>query len=396
MPISFNCPACGHPYQVPDEVGGRSTKCRQCSAEMLIPLAGLVSEPEIPTVDYQHEPAPPVALAAEQPPPAYQARLDPMDRLRQLPPKVLMATAGVALLLFCLLPTFLVARWLFGGSALGTFEKYLPDNCKLIAVIQFQQLLDSSLFNQAKVAAPPMRELADDPFAKKIEQMILAADDFETRPFFLVKTREPASADDFKKTLKDAPEFVEEKIEGITLYRYGSPIKDQAFCIPEKHLVVQGDADKLRAILKRRKKPELSDELQAALAQVDLSATIAVAFSLKGVSLPENPGPFNVGKLAKPIEYASAQVNLTKEDFEAGATVHCAEGKAATELADFIKGIVTLTRSVPQLPKEVSELLGTVKIEPSNTDVVMTLSCTQDALFQAIMAFNVFGARARR
>src|SRR5581483_11393383 len=59
MPIAFKCPGCGKDYKVPDEFGGRSSKCRQCGATMAIPQASAAvsATPQPPA-------APPSAPAA--------------------------------------------------------------------------------------------------------------------------------------------------------------------------------------------------------------------------------------------------------------------------------------------------------------------------------------------
>lgn len=35
--ISFNCPACGKPLQVPPEFGGRQSKCPGCQGQITVP-----------------------------------------------------------------------------------------------------------------------------------------------------------------------------------------------------------------------------------------------------------------------------------------------------------------------------------------------------------------------
>lgn len=37
MPISVECPHCGEQFSAPDEYAGRTTKCRQCDAELKLP-----------------------------------------------------------------------------------------------------------------------------------------------------------------------------------------------------------------------------------------------------------------------------------------------------------------------------------------------------------------------
>src|SRR5436190_23824065 len=39
MTIAFACPSCKQPYHVPDELGGRTTRCKKCNTAMMIPHA---------------------------------------------------------------------------------------------------------------------------------------------------------------------------------------------------------------------------------------------------------------------------------------------------------------------------------------------------------------------
>ncbi len=63
--IHFNCPGCGKLYQVPDEVAGKSAKCRHCGRQMQIPI---VADGTLEIIDDpQTEPMPATAEATGQP-----------------------------------------------------------------------------------------------------------------------------------------------------------------------------------------------------------------------------------------------------------------------------------------------------------------------------------------
>lgn len=68
MPIEVHCPQCGRRYQVRDEMGGATAKCRDCGATIQIPPA-LVSTP-----------SPEPAAAAFQAP-AYAVQAAPADEV---------------------------------------------------------------------------------------------------------------------------------------------------------------------------------------------------------------------------------------------------------------------------------------------------------------------------
>jgi hypothetical protein len=82
MPITFDCEGCGKFYTVPDELAGRTARCKQCGTSMVIPKPAKKSRPAAPPPDEEEElvgaevigddepaPTPPKKLRPDRPPP---------------------------------------------------------------------------------------------------------------------------------------------------------------------------------------------------------------------------------------------------------------------------------------------------------------------------------------
>jgi ubiquitin-protein ligase len=81
--ITFSCPGCGKVYCVGDEFAGRSTRCRSCSAMLLVPpIAILVaehqptSETRSPAAEQSPKPNPSASPAPRLPPRMRRLRAD--------------------------------------------------------------------------------------------------------------------------------------------------------------------------------------------------------------------------------------------------------------------------------------------------------------------------------
>ncbi|MGE3807706.1 MAG: hypothetical protein AB7K24_23840 [Gemmataceae bacterium] len=384
MPISFACPSCGAPYTVPDEVAGRSTKCRQCSAVMQIPA---------PAIEIVTEPLAPVSFAAPAEPETPE-NSGPM--LRRLPLRFLIPAGVVAVLLFCLLPTYMLARWFFSGPVVGPADKYLPDKCVIIASVQVRQAFESPLWKQIQKDTPTFYTFkSDDDFVLKVDRLVFAISEERSDPLAIIFTSKPAQGSEFKKTLAHAPAFEEEKVGDITLYRYAGPRggdKNQAYCIPERNVILDGHVEMIRAILKRNKKPELSAALRAALDEVDMSATLAVAASRPDFNQAPIKPPDQAAKIFDKVDRLGLQLQLG-DDIQARATLRYPDAKTATEVSDIAKGFLIIGKNAPGLPDKLAELIGSVQLEPKGVDVLVTFKTKNDTIVKAIQQIMDLGAR---
>ncbi len=61
MAITFNCPGCGKPLKIRDEMAGQTSRCNSCSAKLVVPPASGDSAVRLPStsggVKTKHGPA---------------------------------------------------------------------------------------------------------------------------------------------------------------------------------------------------------------------------------------------------------------------------------------------------------------------------------------------------
>jgi hypothetical protein len=179
---------------------------------------------------------------------------------------------------------------------------YLPDNPTTVVSFRWKELIQSSAFRELAKQYPGLSEM--ETTAKK--QLGIESEDMVS----MLGGLQPDSKDSLKQV-------------GVVAYRLGKPytieeilknkgweekdretIKDgdrtifqsktgkkAAICLLEKDLLVEGDsAETLKNVLARGGEPKQSDNLRAAISNVDFSSTVAVASDLgalpKGRGLP--------------------------------------------------------------------------------------------------------------
>jgi hypothetical protein len=168
----------------------------------------------------------------------------------------------------------------------------------------------------------------------------------------------------------------------------------RAFCVADSKVIVYGHLDGLKAVLERNKKPELGG-LQAALKETDLSKPVAFAADLKAIMAKTNKGnrpaqdPFSQG--LGMAEGLAGHATLGKSD-SLTVTVLCKDTTAANDLRKMIEGGVVMVKQMPNLPKEATDALGSLKVTTSGGKV----SATSDlkVLSPALVLITLLGQRA--
>ncbi|MGE3806533.1 MAG: hypothetical protein AB7K24_17850 [Gemmataceae bacterium] len=393
MAIAFNCPACGQPYQVPDQVAGRTTRCRQCAAEMQVPEVSVAAQ--APPVEHgiQQAPATPAAFGGEAAPTPTKATDDAgplIHKLRAVAPGVLVPVTLGALLLFFVLPSVLLARWLFGDSVgLATGHRYLPDDCKIVAVVNVEQLLASPIYQKLQ---KDVSELRTDAARQKL-RCALVAGNFDSDEFLAVlELHAPVTLEEAKKNLRIG-RTTQEQVGEVTLYRYvgpprlGMPAAELCFCLPERYVVLQGNVGLVKHVLTRQGEPKLSTNFRKALQEMDTSASMTVLVDLEDA--PFNQGPADAQqfqKIADKLALADVQLRLG-EHVDIIATIHCTEGKAAEDLRDLAR----LGLRVDELREQWGDLVDAIQVEARGNDTIVRLRVPQARVIQGLeelMRFN--------
>jgi hypothetical protein len=198
--------------------------------------------------------------------------------------------------------------WYFGFSDPDPL-KFAPDNTKVVMVFNMDQLegtrsWDSfireseTLNNQNQVGITGQSAT----FKKaRITQMWIASSGSgsafpgglnpigggpggQEQDVIVVKTKDALSVDDLRNdpTLKGP--FTETKVGSYTLFQ-GTPL---SFCRVSSKFILLGPSASLNKVLTRDKKPELSDNLKAAMKQADFSKPFALAIDNPGGAFGAN------------------------------------------------------------------------------------------------------------
>src|SRR5579859_5581765 len=216
MPIMFDCRYCGQDHRVPDEAGGRSTRCRKCGSVLSIPAASGIStqlpSPPARLVDFDRN----ASLAVPSP---RKKGAFPLGMIAAVLFVVLVAGSGGAWIAFGGL-TGIQAR--LGGNKAYDGMRYLPDGTWTIMSVRPTDLLKSPAYDAMRKDP----HYADNWFmgnsklfgitAGECEQILLGGTDADTGVICVKLTRDM----DLKKELFSRPglKYVEVKTAGTTVF----------------------------------------------------------------------------------------------------------------------------------------------------------------------------------
>src|SRR4051794_19263750 len=120
MPITFNCPGCAKGYSVPENVAGRSTRCRACGTTFTIPVSSQAAP--APAGNFGSEPAP---------------------RARGKFPFKMIGLVAAALIVVGLVGGFGSALLAAGNPAAMNF---MPDNCQVLTSVRVADFAKSGVW----------------------------------------------------------------------------------------------------------------------------------------------------------------------------------------------------------------------------------------------------------
>jgi hypothetical protein len=325
MSIAFSCPDCGKSFKVPDDMAGRKAKCSGCAAMMEIPNTVGISErpsshsrgPALKQADdWQDEDLPRKRRAAQQIEDDEEERDETVRRRR---PKKRKKKKSSGVFVFVLLGLGLVTLLAVAGVAGGLIWyfgfndpdplKFAPDNTKVVMVFNIEQIegtrswdainQESETFNNQNQMGFTGRS-ATFKKARVTQMWIISSGGVSALPgglnpigggsgsleqdVIVVKTKDSISVDDLRNSPELKGPFTETKVGSYTLYQ-GTPL---SFCRVNSKFILLGPSTSLNKVLTRDKKPELSDNLKAAMKQADFSKPFALAIDNPGATFGAN------------------------------------------------------------------------------------------------------------
>ncbi len=392
MSITFKC-ACGKTLSVADEKAGKKARCPGCKEIIEIPATNGASKPASiqkpqagkpaaiakgkPSSDVQAD----TPKVKKQPAKDQDAEAAQPKKKAKKSKKVLLIVLGLAALLVgggCLgcaglafIPYFLghgffFSSSLFGGSGIDQQLKYVPDNCTSIHSTRVSRIRSSALYKDIEKDINSARGNVKNPLYEKLG---ISEEDIERETnasgpdgfVIIITTNKALDAAAFAKK----GNYKESKVGNYTLY---DDKGQMAYAVPESKVFLQGSAKTLEAVLKRDKKPELSEGLKKAMDLVDFSNCHASAsdFSAKG------SGVFTLDK--------DMDAQGTEWDMSSGMS-----GKSISVFKD-ASTAEAKKKEMEEMVKKFREKddIGKVSVDVSGNKVVTTFSATADEIKKKI------------
>ena len=204
--------------------------------------------------------------------------------------------------------------------------RYLPDECRMIARVDVDSLLESDLgrqFSPAVRSAPYFPPLTMG--LEQIDRVIVGARALsqgeECHGVYILFCKQPIEQIEFS-----AP-WVGEQLEQHTLWtKPGEPA--QAFCVVEDRIALAGVAKSIRAVLRRNGPAELPQTLKDACNQLNEDAGATFTSLVTADAVPE--ASF-VDLLSDRVDTVSVEINF-RSDLEFRVSASCFDEAAAQQL----------------------------------------------------------------
>jgi DNA-directed RNA polymerase subunit RPC12/RpoP len=422
MSIAFSCPDCEKTFKVPDAMAGRKAKCSGCGATILIKnVIGLTEKPTAKIRskaalvededDYQEEDAAPRKRRghrddvddvdddldnADEEPTRKSKKKGGKSKKKKKSRAMLLALVGFLVLGLCGAGSLGgVALWYFWPASTESL-KYAPDNCKIVAIVNIEQIENSKAYETIAKESSNFKKDFGDPLKSEamtkagVSQVMFAgggsiswngmggpgADD---QTVIVVKTKSSIDAKDILADKNNKGPYKESTVNGYTLYEGPS----DAFCVPDKKHVVAGKADTLRKILQRDKKPEFSDNMKAAMKRVDFSKSVAVALDSEG-STANSPTAKDLAPME--LQWAALEANC-KTDIEVTITVQSKSENGAKEIKKKADELVKLVKSLKDMGAAFGakqpDLFDEPKLAVSGSTFTAEITFKADAIAQS-------------
>jgi hypothetical protein len=300
--------------------------------------------------------------------------------------------AGLAVLPLCALAV--------PGRAAET-DKFVPNNADAVIIVNVRQITESTLFknyeNQIKEliknnadAKKTLQDLGLDPF-KDVYTIVMAGPGGKQDESFVIvegrfdRTKLEARAEAAAKEPKEGVKIIKEgnyKIyeienkDGGGHHAYGAILSNSILVFGQKKDMVVDALDKQAG----KKKSELKKEVAALLAKVDSKKSIAL------VALPSGLGNQPAQEFADKIKNITGGLTVSdavKADFILAAKDEKGAKALAESLEDGlgqVKGLVALMANQQKELAPVIDVIGTIKIDPSGSNVNLKAEVSKDVI----------------
>jgi hypothetical protein len=280
--------------------------------------------------------------------------------------------------------------------------KYLPDGSNMLISARFQEVHDSTFYQNMKKELPDFAKgeasfeietgIAPSNLARVTVAGNIAGKGEEGQPTIVFQTRGAVTADEVRQKMKPRSYQKDFKIDEIKVGEYSiydpsfhfafaqaptTTIHGQAFVVAENNVVIEShNVEGLRKILQRVRPAELSATMQSALKDADEAKTLLYAIDLKAVAADDKfakdmqraLGPLLGGagnvEMLKRFESLSLDGSLSGDDAVLRAVLVCKDIDTAGDAMKMAEGgqvaLRQIVQSAPGAPKELADAINAV------------------------------------
>jgi hypothetical protein len=414
--------SCGQKLSAPGSLAGRRVPCPKCQAPIDVPAAQPMFEPAMAIPEVVPESRPhAVALQPATAPSA--ARLNPMpptmprhqadDGFVDLglsdsaaptlaPRPVARPSTGVTAPMITVAALLLLMGGAFGawlmlsgkGSA-GSDLKYLPDDSDFIISADVNGIIASDAGQKVKAklgdflaAINKMNSKDSNIKPEDTGRITVGIRAMEKHAAGVVHINRPISDQEFRE--------MQLKGTGTNVGSYQAVILNNALiCKIDDHTFVAGDEPIVRKMIARNAPATISDDLTAAMAEVDFSKSFVMAGSLKNLANLGGPGRMPMGPMGMPgmngIRGGALQADVGS-DIRLKAILLCKDSATADRfkaMADAGISMAKMQAGNPQMPPQAAramKILDTLDISSSAGMLRASLTLDVDTILDMMPA----------
>ncbi len=254
--------------------------------------------------------------------------------------------------------------------------RYMPDDCRMIARVDIDLLLESDLGRQL---APPVRTAPYFPpltmGLEQIDRIIVGAralsEGEECHGIYILFCKQPI------EQLKLGAPWVGEQLEQHTLWtKPGEPT--QAFCIVENRIALTGVAKAIRAVLRRNGPAELPQALKDACNQLNEDAGATFASLVTADAVPE--ASFG-DLLSDRVDTINMEVDF-RSDLALRVSASCPDEVAAQQLNGMGLAALALVenQSPGQIDSRIRQVIQSLKCRVDGSDLIADVAVPAELL----------------
>ena len=284
---------------------------------------------------------------------------------------------------------------LSGKAGAGSDLKYLPDDPDFIVTADINGMASSGAGQKVKVKLQDFVTALNKTVPKDanfkpedIGRFTIGVRPMQQQFAGVVHLNRPMSDQEFRD--------LQQKGTGTNAGDFQAVLKDNVLiCKIDDHTFVAGDEPTMRKVIQRNAPANVSDELTAAMAEVDFSQSFAFAASLKNLANVRGPGRMPMGPMGMPgmdrIRGGALQADIGN-DIRLKGVLLCKDSATADQfkaMADAGISMAKMQAGNPQMPPQMAKtvkILDTLEISSSGGMLRASLTLDVDTLLDMMPA----------